>query len=86
MFDVVYGLLKTNKIESEKVDWETLDEGSRKLLDDAMNKGITRSEVKYTMCRLTGKNVCLAEYHDKKEDFNAFYLLFGSEVIYSNEF
>lgn len=86
LFDVIYGLMKNNKVESEKIDWEMLDEGSKKLLDEAMNKGITRSEAKYTVCKLTGKYVCLAEYHDKKEDFNAFYLLFGSEVIYANEF
>lgn len=86
LFNVIYRLLSAGLIEAKKVEWEKLDNQSKQVLDKTMNGGIKRNMAKYTVCELTGSNVCLAEYYDSDEDFSAYYLLFGSEIIYANEF
>ncbi len=86
LFNVIYGLLGEKGIDGREVSWEDLDEGYRKILDEVMNGGIPRECAKYTLCEINSRSLCIAEFHDEEKKFTAHYLVYGGEIIYTNEF
>ncbi len=66
-------------------NWENLPVGLRKILDKTMNGGIPREDAIYKVSMIDGITLCLAEYKDDKNNFTASYLVYGNEVLYSNE-
>ena len=69
----------------KRVKWGSLPAEIKKLLGDIMNTGIPKDKTDYILSNIEGRYLCLAEYHDEENKFNASYLIYGDEVIYSNE-
>ncbi len=59
--------------------------GIRKVLDKTMNSRIPREDAIYKVSMIDGITLCLAEYKDTKNKFTASYLVYGNDVLYSNE-
>jgi hypothetical protein len=85
LFDLLQLLEVKADLKRINKKWVDLPAELKKLLDDTMNGGIPREEVKYELSVVNGIELCLAEYKDAKTNFTASYLVYGDDVLYVNE-
>lgn len=85
LFDLLQLIEERSGFERINRSWEDLPKSIKNILDKRMNSGIPRDSAAYQVTEIDGLTLCLAEYKDHDTGFTASYLVYGDEVLYSNE-